>query len=256
MRRSSAVSLDSSTLVTPQDCHGPSATWVATVGSKLKLQGDLGDAAWLRLQDLAEGGAVAVAVDRVRAVKLRVVEGVEGLEAEFQGGGFREPGEFAGGHIVIVDAGAVEEAARRVAKGAPGVGAKELTVEGQGIAARVMVDVQRAQTGIVVREIDADAVDAIVLDLHEGIVSEALKGHGQTGGVAGHAGNRPALGETIGKMEEFFDGQLIVVAEDEVVLQIEGRDGVFLAEIERIDLLLNAGSPVHRFAVGVAWPRR
>jgi len=38
----------------------------------------------LGLQDLAEGGIVAIAVDGARAVELRVVEGVEGFEAEFK----------------------------------------------------------------------------------------------------------------------------------------------------------------------------
>src|ERR1700730_7822242 len=53
-------------------------------------------------------------------------------------------------------------------------------------------------------------------------------------------------------MEQFAKRQLVVVAENEVVFQVECRNRVFLAEIEGIDLLLNAGSPVHRLAVGVA----
>ncbi len=76
------------------------------------------DAARLGLQDLAEGGIVAIAVDGARAVELRVVEGVEGFEAEFKRGRFRDSGEFVQSYIVVIDAGAVEETARSIAKGA------------------------------------------------------------------------------------------------------------------------------------------
>ena len=50
---------------------------------------------------MAEGGIVAIAVDRARAVELRAVEGVEDFEAEFQRGGFRDPGELVQSHIVV-----------------------------------------------------------------------------------------------------------------------------------------------------------
>ena len=50
---------------------------------------------------MAEGSIVAIAVDRARAIELRMVKGVEGFEAEFQRSGFRDPGELVQSHIVV-----------------------------------------------------------------------------------------------------------------------------------------------------------
>jgi NAD(P)-dependent dehydrogenase (short-subunit alcohol dehydrogenase family) len=85
---------------------------------EVQLQGKLGDAAWLRLQDLSEGSIIDVAIHRICTIELSMVEGVEGLETAFQGGGFRDPSDLAQRHIVIVDTGPVKETPRGSAKGA------------------------------------------------------------------------------------------------------------------------------------------
>src|SRR5258708_30894078 len=89
-----------------------------------------------------------------------------------------------------------------------------------------------------------------------GVITEALKRDWQSRRKARHSRNRPTLGQTIGFTEQLFKRHFVVVADDEIVLQVERRNHVFLAEIKGIDLLLNAGGPVHRLAVSVAGQQR
>lgn len=106
-----------------------------------------------------------------------------------------------------------------------------------------MIDTQRPQARIVIWQIDADAIDAVVLHLDESIVSEALKGDRQSRGVARYAGDRPTLSEAVPGAKQFVEREFVVVAEDEVVFQVECRNRVFPTEIKGIDLLLDAGGP-------------
>ncbi len=197
-------------------------------------------------------GIVAVAIHGTCALELSMVEGVEGFEAEFHRGRFRESSHLVQSHIVVVDSRPIEETPRGSPKRAQRVRTEQRGVEGQRIFARIVIDIQWTQTWIVVRQIDADAVDPVVLDLDERIVSEALKGYRQSGRKAGHPGNRPALGQTVGHTEQLVKRQFVVVADDEVVLEVESRYGVFPTEIKRIDLLLDTGRPVYRLPIGVA----
>ena len=70
------------------------STWLsvlrdpATERSKSKLQSCLHEARRHCANDLAERGIVDVAIDRVCAEKLCVIEGVESLKAKFEGFGF------------------------------------------------------------------------------------------------------------------------------------------------------------------------
>src|SRR3984893_5946885 len=105
---------------------------------------------------------------------------------------------------------------------------------------------------MVVRQINTHAVNPVILYLNQRVVSETLKRNWQSGRKARHSRHRPALGQTVGFAEQLVKRQFVVVADDEVVFEVERRNRVFLAEIKRIDLLLNAGGPVHRLAVSVA----
>src|ERR1700736_192090 len=109
-----------------------------------------------------------------------MVEGVEGFEAEFHGGRFRESSHLVQSHIVVVDPRPIEETPRGSPKRAQCVRTEQRGVERQWIFARVVIDIQWTKTWIVIRQIDADAVDAVVLDLDERIVSEALKADWQS----------------------------------------------------------------------------
>jgi hypothetical protein len=109
-----------------------------------------------------------------------MIEGIERLETEFERCRFRESSHLMQSHIVVVDPRPIEETERGSPKRAQWVRAEQRRVEGQRICARVVIDVQWTQTRIVVGQVDADAVDAIVLDLDERIVPEALKGDWQS----------------------------------------------------------------------------
>src|SRR5271154_3986603 len=61
--------------------------------------------------NLAESGAVDVAVDGLRAEELRVVENIKGFDSELERLGFCQADVLEKSHIVIVHPRAVEEAA-------------------------------------------------------------------------------------------------------------------------------------------------
>src|SRR5580704_12800800 len=109
-----------------------------------------------------------------------MVEGVEGFEAEFHRSRFRESSNLVQSHIVVIDPWPIEETPRGSTKCAQCVRTEQRGVEGQRVFARVVIDLQWTQTWIVVRQIDADAVHTVVLDLDERVVSKALKGYRQS----------------------------------------------------------------------------
>ena len=154
-------------------------------------------------------------------------------------------------HIVVVDPRAIEESPRGIPECPYRIRTEELDVKSEWVVSWIVVDIQRPERRIIVGQIDTDAVDAVVLDLNQGIIPEALKGDWQAGRKARYSRNCPALRKAIGSTEQLFKRQLVVVTEDEVVFEIEGRNRVLLAEIKGIDLLLDAGSPVHGFAVRI-----
>src|SRR5712664_3394226 len=118
-----------------------------------------------------------------------MVEGVEGFEAEFHRARFRESSHLVQSHIVVVEPRSIEETPRGSSKCAQRVRTEQAGVEGQRIFARVVVDIQRTQTWIVVRQVNADTVDAVVLDLDYDVIPEALKGDRQPRRKACHSGN-------------------------------------------------------------------
>src|SRR5258708_2527582 len=103
-----------------------------------------------------------------------MVEGVERLETEFQRACFRESSDLVQSHVIIVDPGTVEETPGGSSKSTQHVRAEDFGVKGQRVVARIVVDIQRTQTWIVIRQIDADAVHTIVFHLDEGVAAEAL----------------------------------------------------------------------------------
>ncbi len=102
----------------------------------------------------------------------------------------------------------------------------------------------------VVGLVDAAVVDAVGIGPDQRVVSVVDHGDGKSAGEAGDAGERPSAGEAIGA-EELVEGQLILVAEDEVVLHVEGRERVAERRVEGVDLFADVGRLVQRFAVGV-----
>ena len=120
--------------------------------------------------------------------------------------------------------------------------------ESVSIRARIFAEVNR--TAVVIRLIDARVVHAIRIGSNQRIVPVVDHGHGKSAGDMGDAGERPAARQPVG-MEELIEGQLIVVADDEVVLHIERRDGIAERRIEGVDLFADVRRLVQRLAVGV-----
>jgi len=89
--------------------------------------------------------------DRGCNIELGMVEGVKGLEAEFERASFLESSDLVQSDIVVVDPWTVEETPRGSSEGSQRVRAEEFGVESERIVARIVVDIQRAQTGIVVK---------------------------------------------------------------------------------------------------------
>lgn len=107
----------------------------------------------LGLQDLAEGDIVNIAVDRISAVKLRVIEGIEGFEPKLQRRRLFDPSDLAQSHVIVVDSGSIEDSAVGGAEGALRVRREQLGVEGIRIIPRIVINLERAKVGVVVRQI-------------------------------------------------------------------------------------------------------
>ena len=152
-------------------------------------------------------------------------------------------------HVEVVDAGAVEVAALGVALRSECIWTKCVRVEKQFTLARVAVDfVTRA---VVLGHIDARSVDTIVLYLHQIVVALRRKRHRHSRGKAGNSGERPPAGKATG-VKEMSDRHLIVVADNEVVFEVEGRDAIERVEVVRVDLFLDVRGLIVGLRVGVA----
>jgi hypothetical protein len=118
---------------------------------EVQLQSGLGNTSGLRFEDASEGGAVDVSVNGVRAIELRMVEGVERLETEFERGGLAEAGKFAQRHVVVVNSRSIEEPPGCCAERTERVGAEKGCVEGQRTRPRIVIDGEGSEVRMVVR---------------------------------------------------------------------------------------------------------
>src|ERR1700682_2839362 len=135
------------------------------------------------------------------------------------------------GHVVIVDTRPIEKPPWRCSRCAQRIWCKERCVEIRFPVARVMVDPKVSRS--VVRQVDADGIDPIILHVYQGAVTVAGKRHGQSGCKPCYSGDRPTLRPTVRRPEKLVDGQLVIVADDKVVLDVEGRNYAVSIEIDR-----------------------
>src|SRR5690242_7023290 len=205
--------------------------------SKSHLQGQLNQARRRGSHDLAEEGAVDIAIDCDGAEELGVIEGVEALGAEFQSALLPLEGA-AEREIEVQRAGAVESAARRGSRRAERVGMEQLGIEIRHSVARIVVDAQR--TGRVVGAIEAAIVDAVRETAFEGAIAIARDGDGKTGGGAGDAGDGPAA-----------EGEPEVVGGHQAVADIPRGEGAAQTEVEGIDGIGEARRLIDRLAEGI-----
>src|SRR6202451_3486753 len=116
--------------------------------------------------------------------------------------------------------------------------------------ARVGVDIERA--GSVLRFVDAVVVDAVGLGPEQGVVAVVEQGDGKAAAEVGDARDGPAFGGAIGDAEEAVEGKFVGIADDKVMLHVEGGERVAERGIGRIDFFAGVGGLVHGFAEGIA----
>ena len=137
-----------------------------------------------------------IAVDRCRPEKLRVIEGVKGLNPEQQRLRFRHGKRFCECHVVVVHPGAVEKAAVRSSGRAQSIDAEQCSAEVLLIIfPRVTAEVQRSQP--VIRQIESEIVDAVGFCAQQGIIAEAVQRDWEAAAEARDAGERPTFGPAI-----------------------------------------------------------
>lgn len=91
-----------------------------------------------------------ISVYGVRAVKLGVVESVEGLQTKFQRGRLFDSRDFAERHVVIVDSRPIEDSAVCGAECTGRVWGEQCGLECVRIVPRIVIDIERAKARIVI----------------------------------------------------------------------------------------------------------
>jgi hypothetical protein len=117
-------------------------------GSKRELCGGLRDAGSRRPGDISERGVVDVSAHGVRPEKLSMVEGIEQLEAYFQGLRLGELCGLVQRDIVVVHTWPKERLPRRIALSAERIGAEKRGIEIRLAVARVVVELKIASDNI------------------------------------------------------------------------------------------------------------
>lgn len=76
-------------------------------------------------------------------------------------------------------------------------GVNSAVLNAYGLFPRIVINVERAEVGVVVRQIEADAVHSIVLNIDQRIVAKTLERDRQSRGETGDPGDGPASRKAI-----------------------------------------------------------
>jgi hypothetical protein len=215
------------------------AVFASLIPLKPELCSDLTDARIGRFGDETKGASLIadVPVNRVAAKELCVVQDVEHLQAKLQRTGLAESRHFVESHVEVVDAGAVEHSTFRITLRPQGIWREGCCVEERLAAPWIAMDLETG--AIVVRHVDAGRIDAVVLHLYQIVITKARKRYRHTGSETSNSGQCPAAGQSI-RTPQASDRQVIVVADDKVMFQIEGGYSIQPVIVIRIDLFLDA----------------
>jgi hypothetical protein len=112
--------------------------------SELKLKGQLHEARRHGAKHLSEGRIVDVAVNRIRAEELGMIEGIESFQTAFEHFGFGEVGILQQCDVPIFHAGPIEETARGCTGRAERRKVEERCIEIGLAVSRIVVELQRA----------------------------------------------------------------------------------------------------------------
>ena len=113
-----------------------------------------------------------------------------------------------------------------------------------------MIESERA--GRKVGVIHTVVVDAIWLGPEQRIVSIIDQGDRETRTEMCNPGELPSLRPAVCGAEDTFRGNFVVVARDEVVLDVKRRKSIAQRRVDGIDLLSDVGGLIDGFAEGVA----
>ena len=178
-----------------------------------------------------------ISVNRVAAIELRVVEDIEHLQTKLQRAHLGEVRHLVESHVEVVDAGAIEVAAFGVT-----LRSESIWGEGQIVEERLAVPwvaIDLVAGAVVVRHVDARRIHTIVLHLHQVVITEARKRHRHSGSETSDSGQCPAAGKPI-RTPQTSDRQVVVVADDKIMFQVEGGYSIQPVIVIWIDLLLDA----------------
>lgn len=112
--------------------------------SELELKSQLHQARRHRADDLSEGRIIDVAVNRVRAEELGMIEGIERFQTEFEHFGFSEFGIFQQSNVPIVHSWSIRETARGRAGQAERWKVEERCIEIGLAVSWIVIELQRA----------------------------------------------------------------------------------------------------------------
>src|SRR5580693_6678300 len=158
---------------------------------------------------MSERCAVDVSVHGVGPEKLRMIECVKRLKANLQRSRFAEACKFVERHVVVVHPRPVEGPPRRIALRAQRIRAEERSVEVRLAVARVPIDLKVA--GSHIRQVNTDAIDPVVSNAYQRIISEAGERHRQSRREARDARQSPSLSYPATRVEQFFQRKLVIV---------------------------------------------
>ncbi len=220
---------------------------------EVQLQRQLTDARCGCPRDLAERrrsgqpGRIE-AGDAARVQELRVIEQIEELSPELQIEALGDGGVFEKRKVPVVDSGAVEEAAVRIAFGTERGRTERQRAEILAAGFARVGDIEwadeiRRVCGKRDRTTEAGALERLVVGFDHR--------DGKASGETRDAADGPAVSETFGATQ-LIDRELVAVAGDELVRAVERGKSAAEAGVERIDLLAVAGGVIERFAEGVS----
>ena len=168
---------------------------------------------------MSEGWAADVAVHRPVRIELRMIECIEGFETKFERFAFGDFRRLTESDVKIIDARSVEEPPGRCSGRAQSIRGEERRVEKWKAVSRVAVDLQGS--GMKIRQINTNGIDPVILYINQCVVAETSEGDRQACRKTSDAGYRPSLSQTVRRAEQFLKRQLVVVADDEIVFDIE-----------------------------------
>ena len=194
---------------------------VEDLASEQEFRAQLDESRRGGIDHLTKCGTINIPVHGLRSEKLCVIEQVEPFEPKLQGFRFSQAHVLEQSHVEVTHSRAVEKAPLGAARRAQSVQAELGGIEIVLPVAGIVIQIEIA--GIEIGLIHTEVVDAIGLGAKQRVIAEVDKRHRQSSAETDDPGELPPLGPAIRGPQERFDGELVVVAHDEIVLHVKSR---------------------------------